>query len=160
PGGSPQYTLLESERLQVNVRPLPRDQELPGFTGGIGPLAMDTPSVSSTSTKVGEPLKLTVNIRGDANLLGLVPPPAPQVRDWQIFAGVSNGVITQPTQNPTQRSATFAYTLIPLTDKVQTTPAIPFSYFDPDSATYRDLTIPALPVTVASGDVPVETQAL
>ena len=160
PGGSPQYTLLESERVQVNVRPLPRDQELPGFTGEIGPLAMDTPSLSSTATRVGEPLKLSVNIRGDANLLRLVPPPPPQVRDWQVFAGVSNGVTTQPTQNPTQRSATFVYTLIPLTDKARATPPIPFSYFDPDAAAYRDLTIPAIPVNVGSGDVPVETQAL
>jgi hypothetical protein len=160
PGGVPQYTLLESERVQVNVRPLPRDDELPGFTGAVGPLVLDTPTLSASSGRVGEPLKLTATVRGDANLLRLVPPPPPQVRDWQVFAGVSNGVTTQPTQNPTQRSATFYYTLIPLSDKATRTPPIPFSYFDPDAGGYRDLTIPGVPISVASGDVPAETQAL
>ena len=36
PGGWPQYTLLESEPVELNVRPLPREGELPGFTGAIG----------------------------------------------------------------------------------------------------------------------------
>jgi hypothetical protein len=160
PGGMPQYTLLESERVQVNVRPLPRDDELPGFTGAVGSLALETPTLSEASARVGEPLKLTATVRGDSNLLRLVPPPAPQVSEWQIFAGVSNGVTTQPTQNPTQRSVTFYYTLIPLSDKARETPPIPFSFFDPDAGAYRDLTIPSIPVSVASGDVPAETQAL
>ena len=39
PPGPPQYTLVESDPVELNVRPLPREGELPGFTGAIGSLA-------------------------------------------------------------------------------------------------------------------------
>jgi hypothetical protein len=70
-----------------------------------------------------------------------VPPAAPRSRDWQIIAD--------------QPPAT-GFTLIPLTDEVQETPAIPFSYFDPAAAKYLDLTIPPLPVTVVGEGLPVQ----
>jgi hypothetical protein len=45
----------------------------------------------------------------------------------------------------------FTYTLTPLTTAVQTTPAIPFSCFDPQRGAYVDLTIPSLPISVTPG---------
>ena len=40
------------------------------------------------------------------------------------------------------------------------TPSIPFSYFDPESGKYVDLTVPPVPVTVRPGAAPSEVQAL
>ena len=57
----------------------------------------------------------------------------PRSRDWQIIA---------------DHPPATGFTLIPLTDEARETPAIPFSYFDPATAKYVDLTIPPLPVTV------------
>src|SRR5207245_1607849 len=54
----------------------------------------------------------------------------------------------------------FHYTLVPLTAEARATPAISFSCYDPDRAAYVDLTIPAVPVTVAPGQVPSELMAL
>ena len=55
---------------------------------------------------------------------------------------------------------TVTYTLIPLSEKAQATPAIPFSYFDPRREAYLDLTIPAQSVTVEPGASPAEVAAL
>jgi hypothetical protein len=69
---------------------------------------------------------------------------APRSRDWQIIA------------DPPPATS---FTLIPLTDETHGTPAIPFSYFDPNTAKYVDLTIPSIPVTVVGDALPVELPA-
>ncbi len=177
PGGPPQYTLLESDPVELNVRPLPTEGQLPGFTGAIGSFALGPPKLATNFLRVGDPVKLTVTVtnRGDGPLARLVPPPPPKVRDWQVFAANDyapaqlawqprramlgpNGLLAQP--GSPQGFVTFTYTLIPLTDGVRATPPIPFSYFDPTTGSYADLTIPPVPVTVKPGAAPADLAAL
>jgi hypothetical protein len=44
----------------------------------------------------------------------------------------------------------FTYTMVPLSSSVAETPAIPYSFYDPDKGAYVDLTTPPIPVTVSS----------
>lgn len=141
PGGAPHYIFLLSEPVQVNVRPLPIAGQLPGFTGSIGKFTLGQPQLSTNRIRVGQPVQLTVTVHGYGDLNRLVPPTPPLVKDWEIIPNTSSG---------------FSYTLIPLTDKVQETPLIPFSAFDPATASYVDLTIPSLPVTVTEKGLPTE----
>ena len=158
-GGAPQYTLLESDPLEINVRPLPREAELPGFTGIIDKLTLDPPTLSTSEAHVGEAVKLSVTVRGSTNFLRIVAPKPAPATDWEILSSPTNSLNTQLVQTPNQpqgqRLATFTYTLIPLSEKVKGTPAIPFSSFDPHTGSYQDLTIPSLPITVKPGDVPL-----
>lgn len=141
PGGPPKYIFLISDPVPIKVRPLPTTGELPGFTGAIGKFIMDPPQLAASRLHVGEPVQLKVAFHGEGNLTRFVPPELPRSREWQIIAD-------KPPGN--------GYTLIPLTEEVQTTPAIPFSYFDPETGRYVDLTIPALPVTVTGEGLPVQ----
>ncbi len=141
PGGPPQYVLLVSDPVEINVRPLPSADELPGFTGAIGKFLPDPPQLSTNRLRVGEPAHLKIVFHGEGDLTRLVPPEPPRSPDWQIIP-----------DNPPDTG----YTLIPLTDEARETPAIPFSYFDPASAKYVDLTIPPLPVTVVGESLPVQ----
>jgi len=143
-GGPPKYTLLVSDPVEIQVRPLPVEGELPGFTGAIGRFFHDPPRLATNRVRVGEPLQLKLAFHGEGDLTRFVPPAAPRSRDWQIIA------------NPPPSTS---FTLIPLTDEVRETPAIPFSYFDPDAAKYADLTIPPLPVTVVGESLPAEMPA-
>jgi hypothetical protein len=88
PGGPPQYTLLESDPVELEVRPLPSEGQLPGFAGAIGSFTLGPPKLATNVLRVGDPVKLTVIVtnRGDAPLARLVAPPPPQARDWQVFA--------------------------------------------------------------------------
>jgi hypothetical protein len=144
-GGLSQYTLLVSDPVEILVRPLPVDGELPGFTGAIGKFFRDQPRLSTNRLHVGEPLQLRLGFHGEGDLARFVPPTAPRSRDWQVIA------------DPPPATS---FTLIPLTDETQATPAIPFSYFDPGSAKYVDLTIPPQPVTVVGEGLPVELPVL
>lgn len=166
PGGAPQYILLESEPVQLVARPLPREGELPGFTGAIGSYAVDPPNVDTADLRVGDPVTLSITVHGDGNLARLVAPPPPRTKDWQIFAPTDRSAAAAapspppaPGAAPIQKVA-LTYTLIPLTQKVRATPAIPFSCFDPKRAAYVDLTVPPVPVKVQPGASPAELSAL
>jgi hypothetical protein len=144
PGGPPKYDLLVSEPVEIHVRPLPATGETPAFTGAIGKFFRDPPRLSTNRIQVGEPVSLKVVFHGEGDLTRFVPPVPPLSRDWQIIA------------NPPPATG---FTLIPLTDETHETPAIPFSYFDPETAKYEDLTIPPLPVTVTGEGLPVQAPA-
>ncbi len=144
PGGPPNYVLLDSELVVINVRPLPGGNELPGFQGAVGDYTCDPPSLTTNILKVGEPVQLTIVIRSGKNSSRINPPPPPRAEGWQSFPA-ERGTILGGAKGP---GASFRYTLIPLTDAGRATPVIPFSCFDPVSGSYVDLTIPALPVTI------------
>jgi hypothetical protein len=141
PGGIPKYVFLVSDPVEIHVRPLPVDDELPGFTGAIGKFFHDPPRLSTNRIRVGEPLQLKLTFHGEGNLTRFVPPIEPASHDWQIIA------------DPPPATS---FTLIPLTDEARETPAIPFSYFDPATGKYADLTIPPQPVTVVGESLPVK----
>jgi hypothetical protein len=155
PGGSPQLILLDSEPVTIHVRPLPTEGELPGFNGAVGSYTCDPPSLATNFLKVGEPAQLNVVIRGRENLGRINPPLPSHAEGWQIFPAVRDRIVGD-RDGP---GASFQYTLIPLTAAVRTTPAIPFSCFDPGRGQYIDLTIPALPVTVLAGAMATNADA-
>ena len=164
----PQFTLLDSEPVELQVRPLPRQGELPGFTGAIGSFSLEPPRLNADPLRAGETVNLSVTVRGDGNMGRLAAPPPPQVRDWQIFAATPEplppasplAAMALRQQAVAQGSATFLYALVPLTTAARATPAIPFSYFDPKRAAYVDLTIPAVPVTVQPGEKSADLRVL
>jgi hypothetical protein len=145
-GGAAQVqpTLLVSEALRLNVRPLPTANELPGFTGAMGKFSAEKTSLATNRLRVGEPAQLRFGFTPGTNLVRFVPPATPRAREWQIIAG-------KPGEN--------VFTLIPLTDEATNTPAIPFCAFDFAVGKFYDLTIPALPVTVVSEGLPAQLAA-
>ena len=177
PAGPPLFTLIESDPVELNVRPLPTEGELPGFTGAIGRFAVGTPKLATNVLRVGDPVKLTVTVtnRGYGPLARLVAPPPPQAREWQVFAAADYAPAQQVPPaapapfappglrgqaEPVEGVVNFHYTLIPLTETARATPPIPFSCFDPKSGGYADLTIPSVPVTVNPGAAPVDLTAI
>jgi hypothetical protein len=157
PGGLSQHVLVDSDPVIVNVKPLPRERELPGFNGAIGNFTNDPPTLATNVVFVGEPVALTVIIRGQGSLGRLVAPTPPRVRDWRVFAATGDDAPPQVVQ--ARGFAKFIYTLIPTTESARATPAIPFSFFDPNRGDFVDLTIPAVPITVKAGAQPAEMQA-
>ena len=150
-----QYLLLDSEPVTLNVRPLPPEGAVQGFTGFIGKLLVEPPHLSTNSLRVGDAIRLLVTFQGVDRLTRFTPPPPPRVLGWQIFPAM-------PAEPPPSRipvaspRVAFAYTMMPMSEEVRLTPAIPFSVFDPEQAVYRDLTIPGVTVTVSAEGLPVD----
>jgi hypothetical protein len=149
----PQLILIESQPVELTVQPLPKDGELPGFTGAIGSLTLGQPKLSTNVVRIGEPVKLSVTVQA-GNFSRLVAPPAPRVDGWQIMTDTSAGEPAQMLQ--ARGAAILEYTMIPMDQNLSGTPLIPFSCFEPNRAVYKDLTIPSLPITVVPGTVPAD----
>lgn len=148
-GGPPQFTLLDSDPVALRVRPLPTSGVLPGFKGAIGSFRIDPPKLSTNRVQVGQPVKLTVQVRGDGNIARLVPPDPPRSKQWQGFAAPLDPVPAQIQHM--QGAIAFHFHFIPLSDEVKATPAIPYSFFNPYTESYVNLTIPPVPITVEPG---------
>jgi hypothetical protein len=145
-GGPPQFTLLDSDPVTLRVRPLPATGVLPGFKGAIGSLRIDPPKLSTNRVQVGQPVKLTVNVRGDGNIARIVPPDPPRNKQWQGFAAPLDPVPAQIQHM--QGAIAFHYHFIPVSDEATATPAIPYSFFNPYTESFVNLTIPSVPITV------------
>jgi hypothetical protein len=146
---------LNSDALTINVRPLPPEETTSGFTGFIGNVTRERPLLSTNSLRVGDAIRLLVTFRGDNRLMRLDPPDVPRVPGWQVFA--ASPAEPPPVLGPvTNLRVAFAYTLIPMSEEVRQTPAIPFSVFNPDQGAYDDLTIPPLNVSVSAEGLPVD----
>jgi hypothetical protein len=157
PSGPPKFVLLDSEPVTINVRPLPMENALPGFTGIIGNYTCAQPILDTNTVNLGEPVKLTIVVRGRENLDRISAPPPPRIQGWQTFPAVRGAIVGDA--GTTNRGASFTYTMIPLTAGAQATPAIPFSCFDPERGGFVDLTIPPVALNVVAGGLPAESDA-
>lgn len=159
-GGPAQPVLLDSDPVNFALRPLP-SPATPGFAGFVGNLTVDPPQLSTNRVRVGDPVKLLVTFRSDGNLARFVPPPAPRAAGWQIFPPMpaEPSPILPPPVPPLIHTATFAYTMIPMTEEPRATPAIAYSSFDPATAAYVDLAIPGIPLTIVADGLPTESSA-
>ncbi|MDB6023395.1 MAG: hypothetical protein JWQ04_3252 [Pedosphaera sp.] len=148
-GNAQNSILVDSDPVTLDVKPLPTKGVLPGFTGAVGSFQAEPPTATPAEVRAGEPLTLTVLIRGEGNLGRLIPPRVPALREWQSFPPV--GETTSSAAIQQRGFASFRYTLIPLSDKIKATPEIPFSYFDPRQKAYVAMNIPAAPINVLPG---------
>ena len=153
-GGQPRHVLLDSDPVTINVQPLPPEGTAKGFTGFIGKLTVDRPQISTNSLRIGEVVTLRVTFRSEGSFARFTPPPAPRVAGWQVFppTPAEPAPLAMPMRMPNNAVA-FAYAMIPMSDEVRQTPAIPFRFFDPEKAAYVDATIQPVDVTVSAGDL-------
>lgn len=156
--GMLEYTLMDSDPVEIVARPLPAAGLLPGFTGAVGSFSVDPPFLLETGVaargqtnflKVGEPVKLAVTIRGGGNIARLVPPPPPSSPDWQVLPAQVDR--STPQLLHAKGAISFTYTLMALSDQVAATPEIPFVFFDPAANRYTTSNIPPVPVRIAPG---------
>lgn len=143
------YTLIDADPVTLDVRPLPEAGRPDSFNGAIGRFTVDAPVLSTNRLRIGGLLTLTLVVRGQGNLERLTPPPIPATPEWQVLPTVREAV--PPTVIRQRGFAVFEYRLVPLSDSITATPAIPFSAFNPATGHYEDLSLQPLSLTVEPG---------
>ena len=139
--------LVESAPAVIRVVNVPTNLAPPGYNGAIGRLELEPPKLSTNIVRVGDPVTLSVTLRGEGNLQTLAPPPQPRAENWHTLPPRSDPV---RILDPNNSARSFHYTLIPLATNITATPAIPFSAFNPANAAFVNLSIPPQPVTVTA----------
>lgn len=139
---------LSTNRLSVNVRPLPN---VPAdFSGAVGRFDVKG-GLNLDRVKANEAVSYRITVSGSGNLM-LIDAPKPEfpsafeVYDPQINDNIKKG------ENGISGSRTYEWVLIPRTKGKYTIPAYNFTYFDPQSGQYVTRRVEAQTIDVEKGD--------
>ena len=151
----PSYELVsaEGEDRRLTVRPLPVSGRPATFVNAIGSgFALDV-QASRTVVSVGEPVELTIRLRGDGPLTGLSLPPLGgpgglPAAHFTVPEGSIAGEIDEETN-----SKRFVVTVRVRSAEVREIPPIAFSYFEPSTGDYRTVTSQPVALSVGAGQL-------
>jgi len=134
---------VRAEPITMEILPLPEEGKPKEFAGAVGRFTLDVSAIP-VETTVGEPITLTMTVKGNGNLEAVAAP--------SIVGDTSHLKVYEPkprqdqTTQETQR--TFEHVLIPTDASVAEIPAVRFAFFDPELGRYRTLTQGPLPILV------------
>lgn len=94
-------------------------------------------------------MTVKVQIAGRGNLDALTLPEQTAWHDFKSYTPTANLETTDALG--LQGTKTFEQIVAPLSTDLKALPPLMFSYFDPETKTYRTLTHPAVPLTVHPG---------
>ncbi len=128
---------------EVTVSPPPILGRPQNYVNAVGLFEM-TANLVPTKTRVGEPMTLTLTIRGDGAIEDITAPKLEQIKEIK-----EHFKIYDATDKIEDRQVQFTWSLRPLDDTVKEFPAISASYFDVDSGQYYQMKTPPIPITVS-----------
>jgi tetratricopeptide (TPR) repeat protein len=137
--------IVNSDPVDVRVRPLPSSNVPSHFNGAVGQFTLHA-SLNTTNTTVGDPLTLTVRLTGSGNLDGIQWSTPPDWRGLKAYPPASRIEVADPLG--LQGTRVFEQVLVPESPDVRSIPALHFSYFDPLQHAYQTLTHPGFPISV------------
>jgi len=156
-GGSGRRYPVErsTEPVKLRIKPLPAADKPENFTGAVGKYTMDV-LAKPTKVKVGDPITLTINIRGEGNIQTIGEPLlAPDgMKNFKAYDFEAKVVITDRGDG-IKGEKLFNKVIEPQSEDNDVIPGISFSYFDPDLEKYKTLTYEPIPIEVESSDIEI-----
>jgi hypothetical protein len=153
-GGGRRYPVERStEPVKLIIKPLPTVDKPEAFTGAVGKYTMDV-LAKPTKVKVGDPITLTINIRGEGNIQTIGEPLlSPEgMKDFKAYDFEAKVTITDRGDG-IKGEKLFNKVIEPQSEDVGVIPGISFSYFDPDLEKYKTLTYEPVPIEVEHSDI-------
>ncbi len=133
-------------KITVDALPAPKPAD---FCGGVGRFSVKS-SINANEINANEAITVTVKISGNGNLKLLQVPSLKFPTDFETYEPKVNNDLKN-TAAGVVGSKTIEYLAIPRHSGDYEIPATTFSYFDLDSKTYKQLSIPAYTVKVNKG---------
>ncbi|MDR3049662.1 MAG: BatD family protein [Elusimicrobiota bacterium] len=145
--GQTQVKDLETKNLKIKVLPLPQEGRPNNFFGAVGEFKIKA-FVDKTQVNTNDPVTLTVEVSGDANMKSVV----------KLDFAVENSLRKYDTivSKATADSKVFSTILIPLTPGEKTIPQIELSFFNPKTKKYETVRTQTIKF-IASGE-PVQEE--
>ena len=131
------------ENTPVLVKPIPKQNRPPYFSGAVGPHEIEV-SAEPLNVSVGDPITLNIKVTGQGRLDLLQAPPLKVLPEFTSRFRINEDQLPGVVDNDTKR---FTQSIRALSADVDEIPAIPFAYFDTDTRKF---------VTVQSDPIPIE----
>lgn len=142
-------TLL-TEKVAVNVRPLPEEGKPRDFSGVTGSYEMDA-SIDRTELKANETATLKVVLKGKGNIRLLDAPTVTFPSGIDHYDPSIDETVT-PSDGTLSGSRSFEYVLVPRYAGKVTIPPVTFSYFDLEKRKYVTLQSKSFALDIAEGE--------
>jgi hypothetical protein len=139
----------KSNTLKVDVIPLPENNKPASFRGAVGNFNFSA-SIDKQKTKTNEPITLKFDINGTGNLKLLELPPFELPNGFEKYDPKTDEQINRSGKISGTKKA--EYLLIPRIAGAREIPAIEFSYFDPETKSYKTLKSKSFNVEIAQGE--------
>ena len=155
-GGGRRYPVERStEPVKMTIKPLPVVGKPEGFTGAVGKYTMDV-LAKPTKLKVGDPITLTINIRGEGNIQTIGEPLlAPEgMKDFKAYNFEAKVTITGRGYG-IKGEKLFNKVIEPQSEDSGVIPGISFSYFDPELEKYKTITHAPIPIEVEHSEIEI-----
>ena len=141
---------LKSNKLEIDVKPLPLQNRPAHYTGAVGNLKLNS-SLDKKELKTNEPItfKLSISGRGNLDLIEepkINFPPDFEVYDPKISSNINKNI------NGVSGVVNFEYLMIPRNPGNFRIDPVNFSYFDLSKEKYVRLSTPAYDITVEKGE--------
>ncbi len=121
--------------IDILVKPIPSRDRPDSFAGAVGTGFSIDVSANRSVVRVGDPIALTVTVRGDGNLEGISLPPLTASVGWSpdLFQVPSEQVAGHVNANTKQ----FKLSVRVKSTSVTQIPPVAFSWFDPKQETFQ-----------------------
>lgn len=135
---------VTAKPVEIEVLPLPEEERPGDFDGAVGRFALDV-AVTPSEVAVGEPITVTMAVRGEGNFDTVTPP--------RLTGDLSRFKVYEPQRwrgasEEAESQRVFEQVLIPLDPSVRAVPTVQWSFFDPQARRYQTVTKGPLPITV------------
>ncbi len=139
--------------LKLDVKPLPEADRPADFSGAVGSFRMKA-TADRTSVELGEAVAVKVTISGEGSLQSAVAPKLTAPPDVKVYEPKTLDDAMTGADHLGARK-TWEWVVVPLAPGTVNIPAPTFAYFDPGTASYRQLRgdLPELSVLRGSGVV-------
>lgn len=132
---------VKSNKVVLNVQPLPAKNQPAAFTGLVGTNFDIKASINKTDIEVNEATNLKVTISGEGNLNMVEAPQFSFPANLEVFdPNITNDIRT--TQSGLSGERTFDFLMIPRTGGDFEIPPYNFVYFNPRSQSYETIQTP------------------
>lgn len=140
---------LRTEVLHVRIEPLPETGKPASFAGAVGKFRIYS-SVDRKELKAGEAANLSITIEGTGNLKTITAPALPDMPAFRVYDMVSS-LNLKKDGDIVRGSKTYKTVIIPRASGKHEIPAIKFSFFDPASGSYHEISSLPIEINVLPG---------
>jgi BatD DUF11 like domain len=140
---------VASPKLEMTVESLPEIGKPDTFTGAIGNFRLQVKADPLEISK-GDPVTLTMTVSGEGNFGRVQAPQLQKQKGWKSYTP-SSEFLQDSYENRGKK--VFEQALVAKSSRLTEIPAVAFSYFDPESGTYKELISASIPLTMQEIDV-------
>ncbi len=140
---------IKSKPATVNVRPIPQNNKPSSFSNAVGKFKLSS-NISQTQMNVGDSFTYTITISGTGNLKQFDIPKLKEVNNLRFL---DPEITTDINKNKISGKKTIKYLIIAQEKGNFTLPAVPFTYFDISSDSYKTIKTKPYQLQVGEGNL-------